>query len=322
MRIATIDIGTNTVLLLVAAVDQQGEIETLAYEQRLPRLGRGVDEHRYITREAMEAVAKVLMEYRVISTSLDVEKFIICGTSAVREAHNRDQFLAHIKVTTGLDVNVLSGDEEALWTYRGAISGISSRVSTKGLDVQLRQGVKDKTTVIDIGGGSTEVIVGNRTTVQHRASLDIGSVRVTERYLKHNPPDTEELEHALEVVQLELGRLSGFDYSGTTLVGVAGTVTTVSALAQGLTSFEVSKLAGYRLSKESVGWVYRMLRMKTSNQIRKLSDVTEGRADILLGGLLILREFMERYKFDEVITSERGLRYGLVIRECGREHSA
>lgn len=301
MRIATIDIGTNTVLLLVADVTADGEIDTLAYEQRLPRLGRGVDEHRHITREAMEAVTKVLMEYRVISTSYNAEKVIACGTSAVRDAENRDQFVSYIKATTGLDVTVLSGEEEALLTYRGALSGVRD--------------VYDKAAVIDIGGGSTEVIVGDRMAVHHRASLDIGSVRVTERYLKHDPPETEEIEHVLAAVQEEFRRLSSFDFSRTMLVGVAGTVTTVAGLAQGLLSFERSKIAGYRLSKDSVAWVYRMLRMKSSKQIRELSDVTEGRADILLAGVLILQEFMERFRFEGIITSERGIRYGLAIRE-------
>ncbi|MEE9225465.1 MAG: Ppx/GppA phosphatase family protein [Bacteroidota bacterium] len=305
MRIAAIDIGTNTVLLLVAEVDQHGKIDTLAYEQRLPRLGRGVAEHHNVTREAMEAVARVLMEFRVIYTSLNVEKVIACGTSAVRAARNRNQFLAHIKAVTGLDVSVLSGDEEALWTYRGALSGIRE--------------VGSLATVIDIGGGSTEVIVGDRKTVHQRLSLDIGSVHLTERYLKRSPPDTEEVEHALRVVQMEFERLSGFHFSGTVLVGVAGTVTTVAALAQGLPTFDLSKIAGYRLSKNSVDRAYRMLRMKTADQIRKLSDVTEGRADILFAGVLILREFMERFKFGTIITSERGVRYGLVMQAWERK---
>ena len=305
MRLAAIDIGTNTVLLLVADVSEKGEIETLAYEQRLPRLGRGVDEHNNVSRDAMEAVAKVLMEYRAIYTSFNVEKVIPCGTSAVRDAHNRDQFLAHIKATTGLHVHALSGEEEALLTYRGALSGIPE--------------LDKNATVIDIGGGSTEVIVGDSKSIHARLSLDIGSVRLTERYLKHSPPDTDELEHTARAIQLQFDRLSDFEFGGTTLVGVAGTVTTVAALAQGLTSFELSKIAGYQLSKDSVNWVYRILRMKKAKQIRELSGVTEGRADVLFAGVLIFQEFLGRFKFDGIIVSERGVRYGLVVREWERK---
>lgn len=308
MRIAAIDIGTNTVLLLVADVSEKGEIETLAYEQRLPRLGRGVDEQNKISRDAMQAVAKVLMEYKAIYTSFNVEKVIPCGTSALRDADNRNQFIAHIKATTGLHVDVLSGEEEALLTYRGALSGVPE--------------LDKKATVIDIGGGSTEVIVGNSRSIHARLSLDIGSVRLTERYLKQSPPDTDEVEHTIRAVQLEFDQLSDFEFGGTTLVGVAGTVTTAAALAQGLTSFDLSKIAGYRLSKDSVSWVYRILRMKKAKQIRELSDVTEGRADVLFGGVLVLREFMQRFKFDQIITSERGVRYGLVVKEWENAHTA
>ena len=308
MTIAAIDIGTNTVLLLVARVDGQGQIETLAYEQRTPRLGRGVDEHRNITRAAMEAVSRVVMEYRVIATSYKAERIVACATSAVRDAKNRRQFISYMKSKTGMDVEVLTGDEEALMTYRGAVSGIRD--------------LEGRATVVDIGGGSMEVIVGDRNTINHHVSVDTGSVRVTERYLKTSPPETDEVEKALAAIQNEFTGLADFEFSGSTLVGVAGTVTTVAALAQGLDTFDLSKIAGYRLSKDAVGWVYRMIRTKKPDEIRKLSEVVEGRADILFAGVLILQAFMERFKFESIVTSERGVRYGLALQEWEKARRA
>lgn len=303
MILAAIDIGTNTVLLLVARLDSAGNIEPLAYEQRIPRLGKGVDSGKNLHPEAMRRVVDVLVEYKTICETHNAERVIVCATSAVRDAHNRDEFLALVRKATGFEVEVLSGDEEAYWTYRGAISGIP----------EIRQA-----TVVDIGGGSTEITVGTARDIVYACSLNIGSVRLTERYFRHDPPTEGELETAIAQTEDQLAGIDASKLAHATLVGVAGTVTSLALLAQRKTDFSLEAVTNYRLRIEKVRDLFRMLRAMSVKQIRQLSSVLEGRSDVILAGTLILREIMEHFNFPEVIVSERGVRYGLILREWER----
>lgn len=300
MNIAVIDIGTNTVLLLVARFEESGRITPLVYEQQVPRLGKGVDQLRNLQRDAMQRVLNVLKEYQHMMSGLDLAATVVCGTSAVRDARNREEFGALLTSETGWTLETLSGEEEAFWTYRGAISGIP--------------GVS-RATVVDIGGGSTEISVGAGGVVKSSISLDIGSVRLTERFFMHDPPTHPELEAAITLVENELARPKGFDFQDTTLVGVAGTATSLAALAQGLHEFRLEAVTNYHLTIDNVYHLFRTLRATPASQIQDLSRVMEGRSDVITAGSLILREIMAHYKFNEMIVSERGVRYGLAIRE-------
>ena len=208
MNIASIDIGTNTVLLLIADVDDAGTIRPLVYEQRIPRLGKGVDSSKNLSPQSMQRVIDVLQEYKLIMSQYTFDKVVVCGTSAVRDASNKSEFVHLIHSKTGFELEILTGEDEAYWTYRGAISGIP--------------GIK-KATVVDIGGGSTEITVGDEKTIHHSISLDVGSVRLTERFFKHDPPTHPELESAITLVEDELTKAAGFDFKDSSLVGVAGT---------------------------------------------------------------------------------------------------
>jgi len=171
MVVSVIDIGTNTVLLLVAEISSTGALTSLAEEQRIPRLGRGVDAQKMLHAEAMRRVVDVLQEYAEIVKRYTPDAVVVCGTSAVRDAHNRDELATMIQKGTGFTLEVLSGDEEALWTYRGAISGCR-RCSTRRWSISGREHG------------------GRRWCERHvirRISLDIGSVRLTERLFRHDP---------------------------------------------------------------------------------------------------------------------------------------
>jgi exopolyphosphatase/guanosine-5'-triphosphate,3'-diphosphate pyrophosphatase len=303
MTIATIDIGTNTVLLLVVDIDDRGAITSLSYEQRVPRLGTGVDRDKMLSAESIDRVMGVLREYREMIARYRVDAVAVCGTSAVREAGNRDDFARRVKQEAGFELEILSGDDEALWTYRGALSGLP--------DVE-------HATVIDIGGGSTEITLGDRTSIREKISLDVGSVRLTERMFHHDPPTHFELESAIEMVENEIGLAARFHFAGSTLIGVAGTATTLAVLAQGLRVFDVKAVTNYTLKQERVEELFRMLRSLPSSTIRELSTVMEGRHDVITAGSLILREVMAHFKFGGMIVSERGVRYGLAIREWER----
>lgn len=303
MNIAVIDIGTNTVLLLIAGIDSSGNITPLVYEQRIPRLGTGVDASKNLSMQSMQRVVQVLREYRSTMDTFTLDCTVVCGTSAVRDALNRDEFIALVRRETGFEIEVLSGGEEALWTYRGAISGVP--------------GIS-RATVVDIGGGSTEITVGDTVSVAERVSLDIGSVRLTERFFKHDPPTHPELEKAIEVIENELVKAARFNFPGTTLIGVAGTATSLAILDQGIKEFNIHAVTNYTLKLDTVYGLLRTLRSMTVEKILNLSHIMEGRADVITAGVLILREVMAHYEFKEMIVSERGVRYGLVLREWER----
>lgn len=304
MTVAVIDIGTNTILLLVAQVRSDGSVTPLHHEQRIPRLGQGVEGRRALHQDAVDRAIQVLSEYREILREYSPDRTVLCATSAVRDAANREEFLRLVRGATGYQVEVLSGEEEALWTYRGAVSGVPDLTAA---------------TVIDIGGGSTEITVGDGHAPAARVSLDVGSVRLTERFLRHDPPLPRELTEAQTAVREALAGTAHFAFASTTAVGVAGTATTLSLLAQGRKEFDLDAVRNSRMSFTTVERLFRMLSGTPSSRIRELSEVMEGRADIITAGALILREVMKHAGFEELIVSERGVRYGIALREWERQ---
>lgn len=301
MIASVIDIGTNTVLLLVAEIDRAGVIHTLEYRQRVPRLGRGVDERKVLQRESMERVVEVLLEYKNVMARYQSDRIAVCATSAARDAANREEFADLVRRRTGFDLEILSGDDEAYWTYRGAISGIEKA---------------EHATVVDIGGGSTELTRGTTAGILGKVSLDVGSVRLTERLLQHDPPLPSEIEAVHGAVSAALGSAPpSFARGPGTLVGVAGTATTLALLAQRRTSFDLAAVSGYVLRKEAVAGLVSQLQKLTGAEILRLGEYMEGRNDILTAGAMILEAVMDFLGASEVIVSERGVRYGIALRE-------
>jgi exopolyphosphatase/guanosine-5'-triphosphate,3'-diphosphate pyrophosphatase len=305
MRIASIDIGTNTLLLLVADIDTMGIIELVHHEERVPRLGREVDKKKVIGIAAFDKIGWILNEYKNLAVQNRCDAIVACATSAVRDAANRSDFISYLRSTTGINVEVLTGEEEAVWSYRGALNNI------KGLHLP--------SAVIDIGGGSTEVSFPqdeppDKSPLRHM-SYQLGSVRLTERYFQHNPPAPVELDAAKKAIRSAWNVIEGLDGGRFDLVGAAGTVTTLACLDQNLPGFVLERVSGYRIPREHVeAWLEKLSKM-TPEQIGSLSQATLGRSDILTAGVLILAEFMTRFHFKEVIATDRGLRYGMVIRE-------
>jgi exopolyphosphatase/guanosine-5'-triphosphate,3'-diphosphate pyrophosphatase len=297
MKIAAIDVGTNTILLLLATIGPGGTLLPLLREERFPRLGKGVDADGQLAPDAMARALGVFDEYLGLLAPHRPDRVVLCGTSAVRDAQNRALFAERVARETGLALEILSGSDEAYWTYRGALSD----VPTTG-----------KATVVDIGGGSTEITTGTGNAVERIFSLQIGSVRLTERLLRHDPPTDPELEAAITEVEDALEATGSF--AGSTLIGVAGTATSLAMLARGNPATDFA--APYRMPYHVVEHLFRSLRSMPSGRIRTLSAAMEGRADIITAGALILREVMAHLGFDEVVVTERGLREGLVLREA------
>ena len=317
MKLATIDLGTNTALLLIAEISNDRTIKVLRDELRSPRMGRDVDVQRKISEQSFQRVKEVFLEYKTIVEQFSVEKTIATGTSALRDAHNRDEFIARMFSETEIRIETLSGEEESLWTFRGAISGIER--------------LQDKIAVIDIGGGSTELSVGwrfeveglrrknsnhNPQTINHFSkSFDIGAVRVTEKFFPSLPPKQNEIVDARKFILQQLSEISSQQFLNSQLVGVAGTVTTLALLDQNVNYFDVAKVSNYVLNIEAIEKHLQTLSTKTPQEILLLTKAAEGRADILFAGTLILFETMKYFSWKEIIASERGLRYGIVLRE-------
>lgn len=308
MRIAAIDIGTNTILLLIADIDDDS-LRTVHHEERLPRLGRNVDQRGEIHSSAFDRIAWIINEYKNLAVQMRAERIIAIATSAVRDAANKEEFLAYLNQTTGLAPEVLSGDEEAILTYKGALSGFPASVP--------------QSAVIDIGGGSTEISYPtpqrfNGDPALRWYSFQIGAVRMTERFFKHSPPTPPEIEGARQFIIEEISQVRNPGFNSYNLIGVAGTVTTLACLDQGLAEFDVQKVHGYTMDRNRVEYWFSRLSAMSPNEIRSLSEATNGREDILTAGVLILREIMTLLGFQQIVVSERGVRFGLVLREWER----
>lgn len=301
---ASIDIGTNTVLLLVAEIENN-KLTIIEEQQQIPRLGAGVDESQNLSEESIERVIDALQDYKKLLGDRypSVKDIYVTATSAVRDARNQSAFIQEVKQKTGLKVQVLSGFEEAQYTFWGSQSVLDN------------QDTFGQLIVIDIGGGSTEIAYG-RQILQDRYSYNMGCVRFTERFLKHDPPISTELNRCKGAIKTVFGEyeFNFADQGEITLLGVAGTVTSLAYIDKKMEDYNSRELAGHRLSRQVLAKHINHLRNCSSKKLeQKYPKVMKGRADIFMAGLLILHEFMNKYDFEELITSTGGIRHGAVL---------
>ena len=302
---SSIDIGTNSVLLLVATV-QNGKIETVHEEQRIPRLGQGVDSDGRLSEEAVQRVMNVLNDYKKLlqeSYPETSKETLVTATSAVRDAENRDEFLERIRQETGWRVMLLSGADEAQVTFLGALSVLNE---TNG----------DSTvSVLDIGGGSTEIASGKGEALDQWDSLNMGSVRFTERFLKSDPPGKHQIDAARAEVKKMLHDWQNEPGSIEQLVGVAGTVTSVAGIDLGLDKYDPDMINGHRLSREFIEEKIDEFSSKSSSEIEERYPLfLKGRGDVITAGLIILSEFMKHCNIESVTVSTGGIRNGILMK--------
>lgn len=308
-RTACIDVGTNTALLLVADLDPgTGRILPVEHLQTIVRLGQGVDRRRLIHPEAIERLVSSMLAYRERCEALGVQRVVAAGTSALRDAANRREVIAEVERRAGIRLRCISGGEEAALTFFGAVAGIEE--------------VPAPFTVIDIGGGSTEIIMGSKSSVEHSVSIDIGSVRLTERFIPSLPPSEAAFEEARQEVNRQLTEnLAPFFASRSMVFGVAGTLTTIAQVAMGETAFVAEKVQGYRLTYDDVHRMLEGFRTMGLAEIVALG-IPEGRADVILMGTLILHQFMRLLGVGSITVSIQGLRFGLAQEELNRLRNA
>lgn len=299
-RVGAIDIGTNTALLLVAEITDENEIHPLLEEENIVRLGEGVDASKKLKPRAVARVLNAIEEYLQKANALQAEEMVISGTSAVRDAENRSELITQIQDTFGIRMRILSGDEEARLTYFGALSN--------------KKYLQNRILLMDIGGGSTEFIMGTQGGIQKAISLDIGSVRLTERLIKHDPISDSEFAEVQEVINNYLqGALRDWRHGAEHFVGVAGTITTLAAMDLKLEPYDPVAVDNSTLTFETVNTLTEMLRSKTLAEKKRIPGLMPERADVILCGAMILSEVMKFFGYEKVTVSDRGLRHGLIL---------
>ncbi len=302
VKIAAVDIGTNTILLLIADVDASRNIRVLSTAEGIARIGKGIHAHGVILQESFRDSERILESLLRQAYDAQVDRIVLAGTSALRDAANRAEYVEAMRRRFGLGISILSGAEEAALTYEGAMSDPNLPDSTNYA-------------VLDIGGGSTELIVGARSEFEKSVSLDIGCVRLTSSHFPSLPPDAEALDRFDAFVSTGIKRFPEVAPDKTLLIGVAGTAYTLALLDNALKGGAHIQ-DGYSLPFEAVDRMYRMLVLLTAQEIRRFKVIPFGRADVITAGAGILNHVMKKYGFDAIRVSERGLRYGLVLREA------
>jgi exopolyphosphatase / guanosine-5'-triphosphate,3'-diphosphate pyrophosphatase len=286
VRVAAIDLGTNTTRLIVAEVTD-GTVDALVRRTTITRLGEGVDARRRLLPLPITRVRNCLVEYRRELQGLGAERALLVATSAVRDAENGEAFLGEIEWSYGFTTRLLSGEEEADLTLRGVGD------------------VGEETIVIDIGGGSTELISAGE-----RVSTELGSVRLTERFLESDPPVAGELE---ELAQAIRSVLEEHDLSAKRGIGVAGTVTSLAALDLGLVEYDPDRVHGHRLGQDAVRAQLERLAALTLAERREVPGLEPERAPVIVAGAAILLEVMRHLELSEIEVSERDLLDGAAL---------
>jgi exopolyphosphatase/guanosine-5'-triphosphate,3'-diphosphate pyrophosphatase len=290
VRVAAVDLGTNTTRLLVADVDD-GRLTEVHRETRITRLGQDVDKRRRLLPAPIARVRNALSDYRRLAESLGAERTLLVATSAVRDAENGEAFLGEIEWSYGFATRLLSGDEEAQLTRRG---------------VDPAPG----TLVLDIGGGSTELIVDD-----FHESLELGSVRHTERFLHSDPPTCEELRACTDAVRALLAERVPEDVRArvTAAIGVAGTVTTLAALDLGLAAYDRARVHAHRLTRDGARAQLERLASLPLAQRRELPAIEPERAPVIVAGAVILVETLDVLGLDAIDVSERDILDGAAL---------
>jgi exopolyphosphatase / guanosine-5'-triphosphate,3'-diphosphate pyrophosphatase len=301
-RVAAVDIGTNSTRLLVADVDGQGadaRLEPVQREMRITRLGQGVDAERRLRPDAIERTVTVLREYGEIIERLGATRVRATATSASRDARNRDDFFGPAtEALRGSRPELLSGEDEAALSFLGATAGLQEPAPFL---------------VIDVGGGSTEFVLGTDKP-EGLISVDVGCVRLTEQYLEGDPPTPEELSNAVSAVRDHLAdvarEIPGVG-SAATVVGLAGTVTTLAAVELGLTTYDPRFTHHFRLTRAAAEDVFRTLATEPIAQRRHNPGLDPGRVDVIVGGAIIVVSILRHFEFAEMLVSETDILDGL-----------
>jgi exopolyphosphatase / guanosine-5'-triphosphate,3'-diphosphate pyrophosphatase len=324
VRVAVVDIGTNSTRLLIADVDPDGgSVHELLRRSHVTRLGHGVDAHGSLSEQAVERVFRTLEDYRAAIHSHGASANLAVLTSAVRDAANGADFAARVRQDFDLDARVLSGDEEAQLTFLGAMAGRpieGGETRPGGLG---RQAATEPTVVIDIGGGSTEFVVGVGRTAGFHTSLPVGVVRMSERHIHSDPPASHELQAlALDVRTTLLEGLPPEERAPVKSgIAVAGTATSAASIDQELDPYDPARVHGYTLFLGTVEMLLARLADMTEEERRRVVGLDPDRAPTIVAGMILLGEALRAFELEQVEVSEHDILYGGALRLAGLAHA-
>ena len=316
MRYASIDIGTNTLRLLIAEPDADKGLKPILYKRAITRLGGGYSDELGMSDEAMRRAIKALEDFKKEIDSSGVTKVLAFATSVVRRAKNSAAFKSEVLEKTGIDITVITGAEEARLSLQGVLSVIKDE--------------SPKRLVIDIGGGSTEFIFTDKDGVALEWSMEMGVVHLTERHLKSDPPVAKEIAALEAEIGAVIGELrkrasrAGVDlerYSGkggAIFVGTAGTITTLAALDQDLAVYDRGRINNYVLKKANVERMYRWLLPMSLKEREKVLSLEKGREDLIIPGSAITLLTMEAFGFSSITVVDAGLLEGIILNEINK----
>jgi exopolyphosphatase/guanosine-5'-triphosphate,3'-diphosphate pyrophosphatase len=305
MRVAAIDIGSNSIRLLVADVGEgegpQGIVVTVARAGEVCRLARGLDREGLIDEVLARRAGTLAEEFARRARSLGAQRIVVGATAAIRSARNGPEVAAIVERLTGLPVRVLTGDDEARLVYRSIVLGLG------------RAAARSACVAFDIGGGSTEVVSGVGASAGRWISLPFGAVSLTERFLRTDPPAAHEVEDLKEEVRREImHRCASMPRKVPLLAGVGGTVTVLASMDRGLAGYEPALIEGWCVRRERLLALVDRLVQWRHDERKVLPIVGEGRADIVAAGALVVAMLIERFPSTGLVCSTQGLRYGLV----------
>jgi exopolyphosphatase / guanosine-5'-triphosphate,3'-diphosphate pyrophosphatase len=300
-RISVIDLGTNSTRLLVAEV-AHGAVNELVRETEITRLGEGVDANGRLSEDAMERVFEVLARYREEIDRRGTSDVVAVATSAVRDADNGEEFREQLRDRFGIEARTIPGDEEARLTFLGATVALSTD--------------SEPTLVLDIGGGSTEFVVGRPgSDPSFHVSTDMGAVRQTERHLHDDPPRREQVERLREEVRATIaGEVDATAEEG---IAVAGTATSVAAIDLELEPYDRERVEGHPLSRETTERILADLAAKTVEERKGIPGLHPGRAPTIVAGVAILLEAMDAFALARMRASEADILYGAALTAAG-----
>lgn len=309
MILAGIDIGTNTIRLLVAEVEGAAIVREVSSGRTITRLGEGLDRSAELSPHACSRSLAAVVAFAAQARLQGASRISAIGTSALRNASNAQQFVRSAREAAGVDVQIISGREEARLTLLGVAAALRARQA----DV-----LGGAAVVIDIGGGSTEVICREQGQRMRGSSLPLGAVYLTERYVRHDPPRAEEVEAIRAEISAELDRSGCLGRGGCAarpgaLIGTAGTITTLAAMAQGLAVYDPERINGYVLTRAAVDGLIRTIAGLTLAERGALKGLERGREDIVLAGALVAAEIMDRLTAASMTVSDGGLREGILL---------
>ena len=314
---ASLDIGTNTILMTIAELysafddgtqatvpQQSGDshlrfndvsVRTILDEHRIARLGEGVDQTGIISNDAIQRACRIIDDYRAVADSLSVTVRLAVGTSVFRSAHNGNEVSHMIGERWGAHVKILSGQEEAELSFCGTVPD------------------GRRSAVLDIGGGSTELTVGEHSNILAHKSIELGAVRLAERYWKTFPASSAALVDAWHTALEQLSPFAELPHAES-VYAVAGTPTTLALMAQGIQEYNWQRTDGFLLLRSTVERLWHEIATATLPELRQMRGVHPHRADILPAGTLLLRAVMEVCNLESVTVSARGLRYGVLVK--------